>query len=199
MTMMFSLFLGQKHSLGGFTSLGPYNHTTVFSWLPKETEVNSKKQLVINWKMSQLLEVLSTDTLCIPMLVDWPMQRWAGRMHTLDEGAGPDSPERRQSARIHYEAGKYISLAQISYLTNYSKSHAETMACSLYFQIYTERICSLHFIKYHWRKYPSGLSQSILSDRRQHHVLMKAELTSHMERSLVWLVIYPQRRNRPGP
>lgn len=70
---------------------------------------------------------------------------------------------------------------------------------SLHFQIHTEGICSFHFINYHLRKYPSGLSQSVRSESRHHCVLKKAELHSHVERWLVWLVIHPQHGNLQGP
>lgn len=59
-------------------------------------------------------------------------------MPALDEGGGANSLRRRRPQRTHYEAGECISLAQIAYLTNYTKN-AENISSSLQFQIYTER------------------------------------------------------------
>lgn len=93
----------------------------------------------------------------------------------------------------------FISLAQIAYLTNYVKN-AETMSSSLYFQIYTERLRSLHFIKCH-----SEENIHLVYDRTschtgdKNHALKKAERTSHMEWCLGWLATYPPSRKLHGP
>lgn len=94
------------------------------------------------------------------MLADGSVKE-SGIMHALDEAGRGQFTGKGQLEGTYYEAGKCISLADIPYLI-ILKSHAEIMSSSLYFNIYTESIYSLHLIKYHseenihldYRKYP---------------------------------------------